>query len=941
MTTFSVVSDLGGWAAAWMLTYLLQSSLLLGAAWLLSRSLLRSEAWREAVWRTALLGGLVTTAASGLAPGLVELRIPLPSVAFSRGADGALAPVAPASAPADEASSSSPAGTTAPRLDEAAPGGTGGAAAPVADDADGALPAAASSAGPRSPGRSEVDPSAGAGAAGAPSRASAAGLLALRWLVVAGGLLGRVVLRQLRLRRLLRGRRTVTELPLQGMLSGLCRSTGFWHPVRLSATPAVATPLVLGRREICVPERFLADLGPEEQKAALAHELAHLVRRDGAWHLLAQLLEALFFFQPLHRVARLRLRESAEYLADAWAVRHTGSRLELARCLSEVAGWIRPSGAPDLAGHVAMAEGGSPLLARVRRLLDGEPEGWVPAAPRVAAAVALIGLTGALAPSVTAARMAEEHSVTSDAAVLQVVEVVRVAPGGTLGERIATVADGARAEAGAGYWLAWVFESTLGPGDRILTSSGQGDWNVSSLDRPGLEQTLGVAAEVGRPGSGDLLVLARATGRGDGLRIQRLALASPGIGMDLGGRPVYWLGRAPADESLGWAHALYLDERQHASVRDGAIDLLARHPLSRAQEILAQIVGSSAARGFREEAVEGLESHPSEETVELLLGLASSDSDGRIRAEAAETLGEVEHPAASAALATLLREPSDLATREEALEALVERRDTLLAEVLLEVALTAPDAELRMEAAEQMAELPPDEALPLLRRVLEASTEPRVRMEAVEALADIRTTEAAAALEALVESETDGAVAVEAVEALAELGSALAAGPLERFARSHPLPAVREEAMDRLVELGDDAVTGPLLMELALTAGDRELSLEAVEQMEDMAPAEAVPALRRIAFEAEDRGVRRQAAETLGEMGTAEALQVLDDLAWESDDEAVALQAVESMEEYPAEASLPILRRIVMEHPSRRVRQEAFDVMNGDAAAPRVRAGAA
>jgi hypothetical protein len=186
------------------------------------------------------------------------------------------------------------------------------------------------------------------------------------------------------------------------MLDQLRLAAAFDRPVRLTSTDVMATPLALGRAEICVPAPFFERLSEEEQRVAFAHELAHLVRRDPLWHLAAQLLGAVFFFQPLHFVATKKLRESAELLADAWAVRETGARLGLARCLVEVANWISSASRPEPAGSIAMAEAGSPLMNRVRRLLDGELETVTTSPAARFAAVAVVALAACLAPAVVA-----------------------------------------------------------------------------------------------------------------------------------------------------------------------------------------------------------------------------------------------------------------------------------------------------------------------------------------------------------------------------------------------------------------------------------------------------------------------------------------------------------------------------------------------------------
>jgi hypothetical protein len=63
--------------------------------------------------------------------------------------------------------------------------------------------------------------------------------------------------------------------------------------VRSSVTPALAAPISFGilRAEVCVPERALTELAPDELRAMLAHELAHVVRRDPLWLALAGVLE--------------------------------------------------------------------------------------------------------------------------------------------------------------------------------------------------------------------------------------------------------------------------------------------------------------------------------------------------------------------------------------------------------------------------------------------------------------------------------------------------------------------------------------------------------------------------------------------------------------------------------------------------------------------------
>jgi hypothetical protein len=176
--------------------------------------------------------------------------------------------------------------------------------------------------------------------------------------------------------------------------------------VRLSWSPTLASPVAMIGGEVCVPRRALVALDANAVEGMLAHELAHVVRRDPEWLAGFHLLSALLFFQPLNRLALRRLRESAEYLSDDWAVARTGAPVALAKCLASVAEWLTAT--PRITLATAMVERrGSPLTRRVRRILGRDraardPQGWRTLA---VAAVALLALTAA-APRVSVPKIA-------------------------------------------------------------------------------------------------------------------------------------------------------------------------------------------------------------------------------------------------------------------------------------------------------------------------------------------------------------------------------------------------------------------------------------------------------------------------------------------------------------------------------------------------------
>jgi beta-lactamase regulating signal transducer with metallopeptidase domain len=93
-------------------------------------------------------------------------------------------------------------------------------------------------------------------------------------------------------------------------------------PPRIVVVNAIRTPFVwcLGRPRLFWPEAIAQTADPGRWRGVIAHELAHLRRRDHlvAWLILAA--EWLWWWNPVFWYVRSRLRDSAELACDAWAV---------------------------------------------------------------------------------------------------------------------------------------------------------------------------------------------------------------------------------------------------------------------------------------------------------------------------------------------------------------------------------------------------------------------------------------------------------------------------------------------------------------------------------------------------------------------------------------------------------------------------------------------
>jgi beta-lactamase regulating signal transducer with metallopeptidase domain len=148
-------------------------------------------------------------------------------------------------------------------------------------------------------------------------------------------------------------------------------------PDGIYRSSSTVAPLLLGawRARIVVPTDFETRYGPEERTLVLAHERAHLVRRDAAINIFATVWLCLAWFNPLMYWALGRLRFDQELACDALVV--AGSKAQrrlyadalLKTQLANESAWRMPAGCHWQSTHplkerVAMLKYPSPGLPR-------------------------------------------------------------------------------------------------------------------------------------------------------------------------------------------------------------------------------------------------------------------------------------------------------------------------------------------------------------------------------------------------------------------------------------------------------------------------------------------------------------------------------------------------------------------------------------------------
>jgi HEAT repeat protein/beta-lactamase regulating signal transducer with metallopeptidase domain len=641
---------------AWLLTYLIHSTVLLGLAWLVTRRRRLEPAASDLLWKVALLAGLVT--------GTIQSRLELSTPAAVR-----LPPPV--------------------------------ASVPQADPVSG-QPAAAEQ-GPLTPGSRP----------GSVNQAASSGpslplVVVLLWGFVALASSLYYVARRLILIGRLADRRPVSDGPLAATLAELKLTTGYRRRVYLTMARTISSPVALGLSEICVPELALFELGLEQQRSMLAHELAHLARRDALWLAGASLIERLFFFQPLNRLARRELETTAEYLSDEWAMRKTGSAVSLAKCLATVAEWIQasPLGVP-VAG---LAERRSLLVSRISRLLEGRlPQnpasrlGW--AALATAGVVVTIAAAPRVSQGVAAAPTPPPTQAPSEPAVAR--KPAATSSGSDQDTTVVNALIGRLKDENAGVRRAAAHSlGQLGDPRAVLPLIAV----LADSDAEVRSTAIDALADLEDPRAINPIVGLLKDPVGD---VKHNALSALS----------HW------DQGVPSAPVVALLDDPNADVRHEAVDLLEHLHARSAGPAIARLIHDPSA-DVRSAVVQTL-GNLGEQSGAAAITEALGDANADVRQAALGALNDLKAPIAEATLITLMKD-ANADVRQRAAE-LAGERSVVAAIPQLRRLIDDPRSDVREAATEALGHI----ADPAARQALQAalqSSDPKVRRAAAEAL---------------------------------------------------------------------------------------------------------------------------------------------------------------------------------------------------------------
>jgi len=346
--------------------FLVQSSVVIAVALLAGRFAARTAAVRSAIYRATLVAlGLLPAVGFVLSvAGVSFVSLPFPVAR--------LVPVAPDTMPLQ-------ARRSAEVLEHSAPaslGSEGPLPIPEETGAEGAFVAAPVQETFTPPERAleETATRRAAPARQAVVRPNSAACLyaafALLWAVGALLMLAHLALCHVWLMRVRARAQPMADRAVLDELSASSAKMGVRAP-GLLLSRRIRSPLLTGffRPAIVLPAEEEALSAGQHLRATLVHELAHLSRRDCLWNLLARVLCAAAFFQPLVRVLTRRMEEASDEVADDAVLSQGVAAPSYARALTDLAARFVPSRRESTAG-LGVIRFRTAIGRRISRILD-------------------------------------------------------------------------------------------------------------------------------------------------------------------------------------------------------------------------------------------------------------------------------------------------------------------------------------------------------------------------------------------------------------------------------------------------------------------------------------------------------------------------------------------------------------------------------------------
>lgn len=198
--------------------------------------------------------------------------------------------------------------------------------------------------------------------------------------------------------------------------SKIAQQLNIWYLPSIAYSSRINQAMAVGlmRPMVLLPLAWMTEISPDVLEAVLAHELAHVKRRDLWVNFFQRVMETIFFYHPAVWLISAEIRRERESCCDELAIAATGERLDYAKSLHEVASRQIAGGPPVLAIPFLGQRTGE-LLTRVRRVLTAtSPQpgerSWTAGLMLVVAPLCLCAIFAIVFPQTNSTVKAEDKS---------------------------------------------------------------------------------------------------------------------------------------------------------------------------------------------------------------------------------------------------------------------------------------------------------------------------------------------------------------------------------------------------------------------------------------------------------------------------------------------------------------------------------------------------
>lgn len=213
--------------------------------------------------------------------------------------------------------------------------------------------------------------------------------------------------------------------------------------------------------------------------------------------------------------------------------------------------------------------------------------------------------------------------------------------------------------------------------------------------------------------------------------LSQVEMSNLDLSFDFEALPLYWLGRAPEDQSLALVRDLYGRESGEEA-RKGLVAAAGCHGTPKlVLPFLESVLSGPGSDEIRKDAAFWIGQKGDPESLGLLARAARTDRSEEVREGAVFAISELDLPAAVDELIALARGADRHDVRKQAVFWLSQIASKKAGPALEDIAEADPDLEIQEQAVFALSELPGDEGLEALIRLAKTHKDARIRKKAV------------------------------------------------------------------------------------------------------------------------------------------------------------------------------------------------------------------